>query len=350
MIQHRLKLQLLSPSFLGDAHQSGVWRTPPIKAMLREWWRVAAGPEHGHDYRLLRLREGKLFGNAWLDDDFSKSQVRMALEHWHAGKPGWDATDPRVSHPEVKDKNTGQARQVGSQLYLGYGPLMFQQGGTRPKNNAALQAGDSNTIDLAWPDEHDPVLRHTLQLIDWFGTIGGRSRNGWGSLSLGLDQQLSEQNPHLETVLRPLADCLRHDWPHAIGKDAAGALIWQSQTAFPNWPEAMRFLARIKIGFRTHLGFTSGKNSPRVEARHILAYPVTNHDVREWGGQARLANQLRFKLFPAENRQVRARLYHTPHKSPLPTGMSEAQEGAVWQQIHGWLDRQTDLTRPGVQV
>lgn len=340
--QTRLNLQTLSPAFLGDAQQSAVWRTPPIKALLREWWRVAAAPAHGHDHRRLRLTEGKLFGNAWLDNDFCKSQVRMALEHWHAGKPGWEATDPRVTHREVKDRNTGQPRQIGSQLYLGYGPL-----GTH-RANATLQAGDANTLDLAWPGEHDAPLNHTLQLIDWFGTFGGRSRNGWGSLALGLDA-LTKQHAHLQSVLRPLADCLHLDWPHALGKDGQGPLIWESSETFSDWQKAMQFLARTKIGFRTNLGFTTGKGSPRVEARHIVAYPVTNHDVRAWGGQARLANQLRFKLFHDPAGHLRARIYHTPHKSPLQSGMSEAQECAVWQKIHTWLDRQASLTRLGAE-
>jgi CRISPR-associated protein Cmr1 len=337
--QTRLKLQTLSPAFLGDAQQSAVWRTPPIKALLREWWRVAAAPTHGHDHQRLRLTEGKLFGNAWLDNDFCKSQVRMALEHWHAGKLAWDATDPKVTHQEVKDKNTGQLRQVGSQLYLGYGPLTFQQGGTH-RANATLQSGDTNTLDLAWPGEHDALLRHTLQLIDWFGTFGGRSRNGWGSLALGREA-LTAQSPHLQSVLRPLAECLHLDWPHALGKDSQGPLIWESSEIFSGWQNAMRFLAQTKIGFRTHLKLVGGQPHQQPQERHLLAYPVTHHKVsaRSWGGDGRLANQLRFKLFHDSAGHLRARLYHTPHKSPLPTSMSEAQEGAVWQKIHTWLDQ-----------
>lgn len=340
--QTRLKLHTLSPAFLGDAQQSAVWRTPPIKALLREWWRVAAAPAHGHDHRRLRLTEGKLFGNAWLDNDFSKSQVRMALEHWHAGKPGWEATDPKVTHPEVKFP-------VGSQLYLGYGPLVFQ-GGIKLKNGAALQANESNTLDLAWPGEHDGILKHTLQLIDWFGTFGGRSRNGWGSLALGREA-FNVQNAHLQSVLRPLADCLHLDWPHALGKDGKGPLIWESTGNFDGWQNAMRFLAQTKIGFRTHLKFVGGQPHPQPQERHLLAYPVTNHKVstRGWGGEGRLANQLRFKLFHDPAGQLRARLYHTPHKSPLPSGMSEAQELAVWQKIHTWLDCQANLQRLGAQ-
>lgn len=123
--QKRLQLYLCSPAFLGDAHQSGVWRTPPIKALLREWWRVAAAPESGYHCPSLRVTEGLLFGNAWLKDAdeksrFCKSKVRMALGHWDEGKiRTWEVQDPQV-------------------LYLGYGPLIFQKG-KKIKANAALQ-------------------------------------------------------------------------------------------------------------------------------------------------------------------------------------------------------------------
>jgi CRISPR-associated protein Cmr1 len=34
-------LRFNTPAFLGNAEQNGQWRTPPIKAQLRQWWRVA---------------------------------------------------------------------------------------------------------------------------------------------------------------------------------------------------------------------------------------------------------------------------------------------------------------------
>jgi len=36
----RYKVEFLCPAFLGNAEQNGQWRTPPFKALLRQWWRV----------------------------------------------------------------------------------------------------------------------------------------------------------------------------------------------------------------------------------------------------------------------------------------------------------------------
>lgn len=68
MEQQTFRLELLSPTFLGDAEQKAAWRTPPIKAQLRRWWRVAMFAR-GHRLPGLRQQEGELFGDATTDKD-----------------------------------------------------------------------------------------------------------------------------------------------------------------------------------------------------------------------------------------------------------------------------------------
>jgi len=234
--QNRLQLRFNSPAFLDDAHQSGVWRTPPIKALLREWWRIAAAPKSGYDHRSLRETEGLLFGNAWLEPDahknsrFCKSKVRIALGHWDEGKMRKHEPLAKIEHPEAERAG----RKVEPLNYLGYGPIDRGQF----KHGAALQAGETNTLDLAWPEENTDAITHTLQLVDWFGTLGGRSRNGWGSLSLGLEV-LTPDHAHLAAVLCELKECLKLDWPHAIGRDNQGPLVWESAISFDNWQSAI---------------------------------------------------------------------------------------------------------------
>ncbi|MCX7897148.1 MAG: hypothetical protein N2441_04675, partial [Rhodocyclaceae bacterium] len=81
-------LTFLTPAFLGDSHQNGRWRTPPIKAQLRQWWRVAYAADHGFQVKVadMRCEEGLLFGNAWLDKAFCKSLVQLRLDRWDTGK------------------------------------------------------------------------------------------------------------------------------------------------------------------------------------------------------------------------------------------------------------------------
>lgn len=172
-------IRFTTPAFLGDAEQNGRWRTPPFKALLRQWWRVVNG---NTNVVKLREEEGRLFGAANDKAGSSqKSQVRIRLDSWSVGRLGnpW-GEDPRVFHPEVGQNG----RNVGSHLYLGYGPLVYEgRHGTNLRNNAAIQAGETRVLRLTWP-EHVQSIKDTLQLMQWFGTLGGRSRNGWGSLEL----------------------------------------------------------------------------------------------------------------------------------------------------------------------
>lgn len=183
-----------TPAFLGDAQLSGRWRTPPFKAQLRQWWRVACAAQQQYRVNLGELRdiEGHLFGHAWLENDRDekgekvaarRSEVRVRLSQWSEGKEAfWSATDNSVAHPNVHDRD-GRPKPVGAQLYMGFGPLVFDKG-TTLKANAAIQAKEQAELAIAYPDEDAPWLDHALHLMDLLGTVGGRSRNGWGSYSL----------------------------------------------------------------------------------------------------------------------------------------------------------------------
>ncbi|MDR3214576.1 MAG: hypothetical protein LBT71_11755 [Azoarcus sp.] len=327
-----LTLKFLTPAFLGDAGQNGAWRTPPIKALLRQWWRVAyaAKSDFSVNIQTMRSEEARLFGHAD-NDGASRSLVRLRLGMWDAGKLPKDkwVTGEKIPHPEKG--------MVESFLYLGYGPLF----GSSLKKNAAIQSGESSKLSLAFPDEHAPLLDHALWLMNRFGALGGRSRNGWGSFSLTPEngETLAGTMP-----LREWEDCLKWDWPHAIGKDQNGALVWQTAPQ-TDWKAVMTELAKLKIALRTHFPFTTGKNAPKVEARHLLSYPVTNHSVDSWGGNLRLPNSLRFKVRPTNNGKLVGVIFHVPCLPPVAFRPNEGQLKEVWQAVHRFIDQQQTLTR-----
>ncbi len=363
MHTYRYDLRFVTPAFLGNANQQGQWRTPPIKALLRQWWRVAYMAERQFNADAaasMRRKEAILFGHAWLEDDAverkgrkqkvaaRQSQVRLRLSHWNEGRlKTWDGLEQgSIHHPEAEKANY----QVGPHAYLGYGPL-DGRGGTKfaKKNNAAIQTNDSATLSLAVPDEHANAIHTALALMNLYGTLGGRSRNGWGSFSLTpadgntpvLPNEFKETN-----VVQPWQDALRLDWPHAIGSDARGALVWQT-TAFDDWKKLMQELARIKIAQRTQFKFHSGKDATTPEDRHWLSYPVTNHSVKSWSGNARLPNSLRFKVRPAPGnpQQLVGVIVHVPCLPPPAFQPDPRAIERVWQTVHAFLDAQSALQR-----
>ena len=120
-----------NPAFLGNAEQNGAWRTPPIKALLRQWWRVAYAAQGNFqvDVGQMRREEAALFGHADTDGA-SRSLVRLRLNRWDEGTlKTWNALD-KIKHLEV-------SVPVDAGLYLGFGPVIVRG----LKKNAAIQAG-----------------------------------------------------------------------------------------------------------------------------------------------------------------------------------------------------------------
>ena len=105
--------------------------------------------------------------------------------------------DAKVKHPEVRPP-------VGSLLYLGYGPLKtvsVSTGGRRDyatvlKGKAAIQSGETAKLSIAAPESAVADIRAALALLNAYGAVGGRSRNGWGSLTIGS----SRGSPSLSTI------------------------------------------------------------------------------------------------------------------------------------------------------
>lgn len=346
-----LHIQFHTPAFLGDATQSGRWRTPPFKAQLRQWWRVAYAAQQQYRINMREMRdiEGRLFGHAWLEDDQDdrgqkvasrKSVVRIRLSHWSGGKEtSWSTNDNQVKHPNVHDRD-GQPKPVGAQLYMGFGPLKFDNG-TVLKANAVIQAKEAAELAIAYPDAEALLIDHALQLMDMYGTVGGRSRNSWGSYSLKNTATTTTSSGTVPS--QSLSNCLRLDWPHALGTDAHGALIWQTQT-HKDWASLMKTLAEVKIKLRTEFVLEKGK-TPNPEDRHWLSYPVTNHAVTSWDNNARLPNTLRFKARPTADGQLVGVIFHMPHLPPADFRPQVQTLERIWREVHTNLDQNQTLTR-----
>jgi CRISPR-associated protein Cmr1 len=337
-------VRFLCPAFLGNAEQNGQWRTPPFKTLLRQWWRVAYAADNGFavDVKRMREAEGRLFGAAADAGASNKSQIRIRLDQWDIGRlKRWEPIQ-KVWHPEVGQNGM----HVGSDLYLGYGPLTFKGGATalKDKAGAAIQAGESATLQIALTpsagDQEAKRIAKALTLINLYGTLGGRSRNGWGSFILESRDSASALPPLDASVLRLWKDALKLDWPHAIGRDQAGALVWEME-ALPDWKTAMRRLAEIKINLRRQFKFAPG--SARSQERHWLSYPVTHHPVGAWDHEhLRLPNSLRFKLRPngRDRTKLHGIIFHVPCLPPrkfTPDRYLRVIE-QVWQQVHQFLD------------
>jgi CRISPR-associated protein Cmr1 len=357
-----LTVRFNTPAFLGNAEQCGQWRTPPFKALLRQWWRVFMAADLGYQHQRLRELEGELFGNAWLGpvggrSRFCKSRITLSLDTSEAGtlnSPRW----PGGPMEEVVTTRDGKGR-VRSDLYLGYGPVLPpSRRENRPAitiRNPAIDSNNSSVrLRIRLPDENVDDLHSVLNLMNWFGTLGSRSRNGWGSLAfenetLGLSALPKRDDPSLKRALRQWDQCLDSDWAHSIGIRNDRLLIWKTQP-FSDWRKAMGCLANVRIlARRAAKEFRGPGNFGGI---HLLGYPAGGQwELRALGREARLATQLRFKVARIGFEYVGI-VAHLPHRFPeyLRANLDSNQkrwlqqnEKSVWEAIHDSLDKSNRL-------
>ena len=352
MLTLHYTLSFNTPAFLGNAEQQAQWRTPPIKALIRQWWRVVKAPKLARpcDSGALRRAEGELFGVAAdREGDSTRSWVRLRLSHWDAGT----LDQARWPRKEIRELPVGPGRSVPADVYIGFGPVLAaSKKENRPLpmlGRTAIAPDTSNELWLALDQRVAPSqqaeLAAALSLCHWFGTIGSRSRNGWGSLTLageGIGGMPTAAG--IRPYLRPLRECFDTDWSHAIGIDRDGPLVWTGN-AVKNWREAVLSLAQIRLAVRT-AAKKLGRNRD-ISANQLIAYPVMQSANSVWGTKERFASPLRLKVHKTPAGLIPL-VVHLP--CALPTvlfdklGSSDQRwvrdnQLAVWQAVHEELDQ-----------
>jgi len=354
------QVRMNTPAFLGNAEQSGQWRTSPFKALLRQWWRIAQSGEHGYDPASLREAEGRLFGHAWLKPGgptdtsdkrwASRSQVRMRLRNWEEGRlSAWHQDNQFQRIATTRDGKSS----VRADLYAGFGPILPPSKKEGRKfvafKQPAIDLDQTNVLALDLPSAAGDEIKSVLQLIHWFGAVGSRSRNGWGSLGLAsAELALGDypSNTELEPYCQPLENCLTRDWPGAIGSDDAGALVWYSTDAL-DWHDTINEIARLKVAIRSLAKEFRGPST--IGGIHLLGYPAGgNWKLPQWGNDTRMACPLRFKV-GADKKGYWITICHTPYQVPDPLfNQLESDQKAylrdnaikIWQRIHQFLDNE----------
>lgn len=219
--------------------------------------------------------------------------------------------------------------QVRADVYLGFGPVLPPS--TKEKRPNVTLRGTA--IE---PDKPQARLQlfgcgiakdfdETLQLMSWFGTLGSRARNGWGSMRMqpvgdapAKPEAPKAGDPLLGKISRAWEDCLRLDWPHALGARNGSPLIWLTGF-YPDWRKAIGCLANIRVEVRRIAKNFSGPKN--IGGIHLLGYPAGPKWDLNLGSEARLASQLRFKVVKTD-RGLRGLVAHFPARLRMRSSRS----------------------------
>lgn len=330
--RERLELdcEIITPMFLGNAVQEAELRAAPFKGLLRYWWRVANGSKWTTPSALLTA-ENNIFGSADADNG-GKSQVTVEVEavSGMVSKKDNFSNPGSIDHPECENSQ----KKTNPLNYLaGMGLIHFRNGVVHSYFPADAIFRCSVTASYDVVDD----LKSTLGLLNQFGAIGSRSRNGWGCFSF-------EQQEKTTAPVQKFSDMFGHDYPHCLGKDSAGYLYWQTKQSQKSWELCMKDLADIYVSIRAGNEKKNIQklevNSRRIPDRHLLGYPVTNHplELPNWKKNGRHGSALRL-LVRKEADSYRGYILHLPHLFSKKMWPDEKdRQIKIWQAVHANLD------------
>lgn len=303
----------VTPAFLGSVDpKQAQWRTPPFKTMLRQWWRLLKAGDFDYDPARMREAEADLFGSA-AGDQGQRSKLWLRLLPEEGGATSvW-------SRPPTRPL----AKPTQSQVYIGYGPV--QNGAV----HSAIPVTQTATLSLIMDNTVSVEdIQKAVALCHRFATLGARSRNGWGSLSISGDAM----NQSAPLPLRDWEHALDLDWPHAIGECSGKPLIWETGRE-KTWEKLMDVFSTIR---KERVNKIVGEDE-----RPTVSYPVTKNN--HFGGNYRLPSQLVFKA-RRENGNYVGTIVHLPHRLP---DQQVRKQGLIetWEKIHRALDHDSNLQR-----
>ncbi|MBX5460774.1 MAG: hypothetical protein IRZ28_06730 [Steroidobacteraceae bacterium] len=323
------QVSFTTPAFLGNATQDAQWRTPPLKALLRQWWRVGYAAQHAFrvDPDQMRHEEGRLFGHTWLDKDADEAGRNVSARKSLLRLRLVDAQTPTgVAWSKGAQKGIAPLSDSLSTSYAWFG--LIRRGGNLPDRTAIKASGyeSSRTLLLAFPAEHTEIFHRTLSLIHAFGTAGSRSRGGWGSVHLDPPDREVKQDPGLDVgafaeYSRDWKVCLDDDWAMSLARDESGLWIWHSKNTFSQWHEAIRAIAEERKRVRSLL------DKPR---RAVLGFAKNG----------RMPSPLRWKVIRGTSGELFVRAFAMPHQLPKDNRalLDTAAFRRTWQEIVAALD------------
>jgi CRISPR-associated protein Cmr1 len=320
--------KVLTPMFLGGANnQQAHLSAAPFKAALRYWWRVS-GVHDTEDPKSLFEQESSFFGAA--NQEFGKSPVQVRIGAEMPPQPSQDAFKYTATVGEGKTS-------VPALLYLANIGLLKRSRGELAAERPYFPVDSSFQVHLSFPSNLLEQLMPALSCFQQLGSVGGRSRNAWGSLEVTPSSSLGKT-----PVPKAWEHLMRQDFPTGLGTDGR-LLCWsQAPRKARTWESTMYELAKLYTQLRGQSFMKEKVASSRFKGKHLLGSPIKG------GPGARSASALRFTLRKRGENLVPI-IVHVPCQNPAITPVDVQSQIAVWKQVHHFLDQAPGWERETLQ-
>ena len=355
----KFTVDFITPAFLGGADGEAEIRPAPFKNLLRRWWRIVITAKENLSPEDLWEQESRLFGSTEKDDNdeiFGKSKVMLTIDSIYkkpevqaaVGKDGKPVAVKAVNNTPYIPVETNiltKEKTLKKYLYLGYGPVQPKAADCKDYIKPDTQVDFTLTI----PASEEETFINVLTLINLFGSIGSRSKKGFGSIGITAKlsddsaeyklknlKKLQESLPNLVRTVNYKSDN-RH-YPYCIGQDENGMSCWNMKTdrnfSFSSWEGVLDCFQDI---YKYDLREFQSPN-PVIKkiqnGRKILGSAET---IPGCNDIERLPSQLIFKVARQgeSNSNYAGKIIHLPYNidSKLTT------QSEVWAKVYKKLDK-----------
>ncbi|MDW8345848.1 MAG: type III-B CRISPR module RAMP protein Cmr1 [Bacteroidia bacterium] len=208
MNQYKMKkvifsFETVTPMFLGGADMNTPEiRVPAIKGALRFWWRamnahLVQKKNDKWDYSVLKQYETAIFGGT---DPALQSRVKLRLDNPSLSTPreNFEKLDKKSKNRvSIYVSKIGKQITISTMKYLGYGLYDFKDNTKNrnylegswdliceyPENPVTVKIKE-NKAELEKEINIEKELQIAFSMLNLFGTLGSKARNGFGSVQI----------------------------------------------------------------------------------------------------------------------------------------------------------------------
>jgi CRISPR-associated protein Cmr1 len=261
--------------FLAGADgQTAELRPPSIKGMLRFWWRAAqAGVTD------FKQREAAIFGSGGENGGRSSFSLQVMADNLEKDVTQ-DSLEPR---PWPK----GHSYQVhGHTLnileYLAYGTYKWDKGANVLVRQYIKPGFEFELKVRLFDATNQPEVLQALQLFCRFGTLGAKSRNGYGSFQVvKVESSLATSDSEAQAYLSPdkgtMDSLCKFGGPTEFSAFSKQAKLYKTKKTYSTWHDCLAELAfayrkgRLSLNDHYHCKQRQYIGSPIVVNRQQLS-------------------------------------------------------------------------------
>ncbi|MEO0289554.1 MAG: type III-B CRISPR module RAMP protein Cmr1 [candidate division WOR-3 bacterium] len=266
MVEKIIKIKTVTPMFLGNVNKKAEMKVTSLKGVLRYWWRASTPNEK---IEKLFEKEMEIFGGI-KGEKGQKSKLSIIL--LSKSVPDGSISKEKFYEPAYKWRihTYGGNKDTNVLSYLSYGAVSWDK---NIKQTIVTQEyfKSNTTFEFKLVCDNDKIWNETekaLKCIHLFGGLGAKSRNGFGSVEVWLDNKpiIGNDNKEISNFIDNIKGNNEYKYP-TFSKQT---IVWKTKKAFLSWEDALKEIGEVyikaKLGLDDHYNYTN---------RRQIALPIS---------------------------------------------------------------------------